>query len=68
MVQSFDHPRIDTFSLNEVLFYLLSCSFATLLEGYRGHSFGKMFLNIEVTGSESEVRKSCIYAGLQESI
>jgi uncharacterized RDD family membrane protein YckC len=46
---------IDAFSLNGVL--LLSAQlflYWTLLEGYRGQSFGEMFLNIAVTGSSGE--------------
>ena len=46
---------IDAFSINGIL--LLSAQlflYWTLLEGYRGQSFGEMFLNIAVVGSSGE--------------
>ena len=46
---------INAFSLNGML--LLSAQlflYWTLLEGYRGQSFGEMFLNIAVVGSSGE--------------
>jgi uncharacterized RDD family membrane protein YckC len=46
---------IDAYSFNGLLFLsVLLFFYWTLLEGYRGQSFGKMFLKIAVTGSSGE--------------